>query len=436
MKILFLNTYYTGGGAAIATRRLLEGLRKYAGIDARLLVAENLPEGTPTYVQSIGHWRGKTAFVLEKMAQLIHLRGQRNHLFRYSPATHSSGVLDHPWVEWAEVIHLHWIQHGFLSLDDLRHIFAFKEKKVLWTLHDLWPITGGCHIPYILDPKEKTTSYCRHYQLKHCEECPLLPKKSKKAVQQWFYKKECFKTSKIHFLGVSHRVVDELKASPLSNNSKISFLANTIDRNLFRPNRSSADLKRRILFVAARPDDPVKGGDIALHLLHHLDQKDPSLKETLLFTCVGSPKDPDFFASSPIPVEYYPHIKQEELVHLYQTSLLTLSTSRYETFGLTLLESIACGTPVMAFDVGGISTIVQNGINGWLLPLLNEEEMAEKITEQIIEQMAEQMAKQILDYLHNPTSISTDKLADSISSFEIQEVLKGYLKILSDPPII
>lgn len=150
MRILLLNTYYNGGGAAIAASRMLQGLRA-AGHDARLLVASPLPDDAPPYIDTIDSIKRQTAFLAERGEIFLANRFDRRLLFRLSTNHFGCDIADHPWVKWAEVIHLHWIHNGFLSLKRLRRLLSLEGKRLFWSLHDLAPLTGGCHIPYLVD---------------------------------------------------------------------------------------------------------------------------------------------------------------------------------------------------------------------------------------------------------------------------------------------
>ena len=146
--MLLLCTAEQGGGAAEACRRLLEGLCSI-GLEARLLVLQGGAETGP--IRSVLGGAGarlwaKTAFVLERAEIYLRNGRDRGRLFRVSTARWGFDVSRHPWVQWADVLHLHWINQGFLSLLGLQRL-SLLGKPVFATLHDLWMATGICHLP-------------------------------------------------------------------------------------------------------------------------------------------------------------------------------------------------------------------------------------------------------------------------------------------------
>lgn len=142
-----------------------------------------------------------------------------------------------------------------------------------------------------------------------------------------------------------------------------------------------AEKNVRLLFVAARLDDPVKGLDLLRQVLEECCLLSETFRRRAKLTCIGTLKDPDSLRHWPIDVEHHDSIGQESLIDYYRSADLTLSTSRHETFGLTLLESLACGTPVCAFAVGGIPDIVRDGQNGSLVKPYDTSEMAQRLVE-------------------------------------------------------
>lgn len=371
MRVLLLNTYPTGGGAAVAAQRMLQGLLD-AGIDARMLVATP-PEISRAEIENLNPLKHKAAFVSERIQILFSNGFNRSRLFRFSSASTGLDISRHPWVKWAEIIHLHWVQHGFLSLSGLEKLFSLPNKKFYWSLHDLWAITGGCHIPYYIKGGE--TFFC-HKNEQNCTECPLLSPKSKLA-QNILEKKKSFPHHKIHYLGVSDAVTQEIKKY-LSDKPKAlspTTISNIIDHQKFYPLDGGAE-KLRLLFVAARVDDPVKGLDLLQAILSKACQMSDHFKQNAEILILGRAKR-DY--QLPIKVIRKERVSESKLREAYQTATLTLSTSRYETFGQTLLESIACGTPAVAFKVGGTSDIIQEGINGSLVTPYDTTEYAQKL---------------------------------------------------------
>lgn len=350
----------------MAARRMLEGLRS-KGVDARMLVGAPLPKGAPEYVSSLAGWRQRWAFYAERAEVFSAVKFDRKHLFRFSSACCGVGILSHPWVEWADVIHIHWVQHGFLSLRGLQGLLSLPRKKIYWSLHDLWPLTGGCHIPYTVQPRGAL--FCQQF-MRECLFCPLLHTKGRGDLStKLFSLKHQLPLSRVHFLGVSREVVSLARSAPLLEGARISLLPNFVDPQEFFP-PTPADEERsepRILMVAARLDDPVKGLDLCQLALERACAISPHFQKEVHLVLVGRVKHPELLHRLPIRYTHLERVTQEELRGLYQSASVTLSTSRYETFGQTLLESIACGTPAIAFRVGGTPDIIQEAKGGGAL---------------------------------------------------------------------
>lgn len=409
MKILILNTYVSGGGAAVAAGRMLKGLTD-AGVDARMLVLSST-EDLPANVRSVGGYQGRMTFLKERLEVFRAVGYDRSLLFRFSSASYGIDISSHPWVKWADVIHLHWVQQGFLSLSGLEQLFALPNKSFFWSLHDLWPITGGCHIPYYIH--EGQTQFCQKF-LSQCKNCPLL-RPSASLSERIHMRKASFPYQKIRLLGVSNYVTDSIAEylrlfpqalQPLT-------IPNSIDPRIFYPKKIQPErAKKRILFVAARVDDPVKG----LDLLHEAVTKagrisEHFVKETELYI-VGHFKK-KWKKTWPIPVIQRHPSDISRLALEYREANLTLSTSRFETFGQTLLESLASGTPVLAFDVGGISDLVREGVNGELVPAYDTDLYADRL----------------IHLLYDHKKQNPEMIADSIKPFHITSVVSKLIDL-------
>lgn len=379
MKVLLINTYSEGGGAAVAARRLLESL-DMIGVEARLLVATDGAQVDADVIAPYrkgrwGKWRWKVDFVKERLSLLPHVGYERARLFKYSPDS-GGDISEHPWVAWADVIHLHWVQHAFIALRGVEALIAMG-KPLCWSLHDLWPITGGCHIPYFAEKGK--VEQCVKFRC-HCEACPVLSGgRIKDLSWQQYERKSKLTYDKVHFLAVSRSVAEEVRASALSQHSAVSVLPNMIDPKVFRPLSENHTEAFRMLFVAARPDDPIKGLELCKEALRKACECSKAFAEKAVFVCVGAPKDDRALEDFPVAVETIGAVRStEKLVRLYNSARVTLSTSLFETFGQTLLESVACGTPVLAFGVGGVSDIIVED-NGLLISPYDTSAMAQAL---------------------------------------------------------
>ena len=162
MRVLIINTAERIGGAAIAANRLMEAL-KNNGIKAKMLV-RNKQTDQVTVVALKKSWRRIWQFTWERIVIWAANGFKRHNLFAVDIANTGTDITSLPEFRQADVIHLHWINQGMLSLKDIQRILA-SGKPVVWTMHDMWPFTGICHY----------SGECEKYT-SQCHDCPLLLK--------------------------------------------------------------------------------------------------------------------------------------------------------------------------------------------------------------------------------------------------------------------
>lgn len=264
--------------------------------------------------------------------------------------------------------------------------------------------------------------WCNRY-LTGCVDCPLMEEKRGReskgtaATSKLWQRKLQLPLERVQFFGVSSRVTREISSYltryfPTAPMAKV--LPNSYDPKLFAPPTDPSTGRtprlQRLLFVAARLDDPVKGVDYLLSILHQALHRQPEWADRVELHLVGRFKHtPPTF---PISVVHHSELAPSELSGLYRQVDCTLSTSRFETFGQTLLESIASGTPAMAFDVGGTSDIIQSGHNGILVPPF-------------------ELATYATHLLAPARFASPDEIASSVAPFRQEVVTQNLLQLYS-----
>lgn len=276
-----------------------------------------------------------------------------------------------------DILHLHWINLRFFPLDELRKI----NKPIVWTLHDSWPFCGICH--YFLE--------CDRY--KHqCGNCPFLHSDMSNDLSHkiWMRKKELYKGLDLHIVSPSNWLANCAKASSLFGNFPISVIPNCIDTDIFRP-LSPNELSQKwrtfreekvdkilVLFGAVNATtDKIKGYSRLISALQIMERKgQTSNVELIVF---GAEKGLESIPES-IPIHYAGLINDTaELVSLYNIADVTVVPSLTENLSCTIMESLSCGTPVAAFNIGGNSDMVEHQINGWLAKENNAEDLGEGI---------------------------------------------------------
>jgi hypothetical protein len=161
MRVLIVNTSERAGGAAVAASRLMEALNNN-GVKAKMLVRDK--DTANLSVCALPQtWQLRWHFLWERFCIWLHLRLKRTHLFEIDIANCGTDITSLPEFKEADIIHLHWINQGMLSLKGIRKILQ-SGKPVVWTMHDIWPATAICHL----------TLDCRAFT-SECRNCRLLP---------------------------------------------------------------------------------------------------------------------------------------------------------------------------------------------------------------------------------------------------------------------
>ncbi len=413
-KILLVSTSIEGGGAAYACMRLYQALKELRILEVKLLVL-NRPrklspslEADPNLVFLSDSKFLKLKNFLYKFFERCEILYQAKNigtsLWKYSTARFGLDYKHSNLFEWADIIHLHWINHGTLSLKVLRKLEQ-TNKPIVWTLHDLWPLTRLAHLPCL--NAEDTCSFSKNFAKKRLLSIAQFNALNSTKQQAYIYiKKENELAENTYFLAVSPFVKDlALEIQPQLNQEKLHCIPPLLhnEKSLSPKPKTHYSWHRTnryyILISSVRIDDPLKGFHLLEGLCLELKKLDPIFAEQITLLFIGEVKDKAKLKNFPLNYEYLGYINQkEEIQDLYQMAHLTLSCSLFETFGLSLAESLSYGTPVLSFDSGGARSIIQEGINGYLIENFQLEEMAKKIKQVIQEIQAgiitEELCKQ------------------------------------------
>ena len=376
MKILLISTYFSKGGAAISSARVFENLKSH-GVDVKMLVRDRDQSNDPEGVHSTTRWAGKKwlntiRMVLERLS-FIRVEESKTVRFLFSLANKGEQVVQNKHVREADIIHLHWINFAFLSLRSLKAIFA-SGKPVVWTFHDMWAFTGGCH--YALD--------CTNYQ-SECRRCPYLKKPGTKDLSNrlWKKKERLFRDSQFTVVTPSDWLNECTTSSALLGGHKVQTIRYSLDETIFRPvDREAAcrslgldPTKKYILFGAAAVRSLVKGFDYFLEAVRILDQElvPESGVEIILFGKTQGGEDKLF----PIPVRSIAYVSSvSTLVELYSAAHLFAIPSLQDNSPNTVIESMLCGTPVVGFHTSGVHEMFEHQVNGYVARFKSAEDLA------------------------------------------------------------
>ena len=278
MRVLIINTSERIGGAAIAANRLMDALRNN-GIQAKMLVRDKQTDNITVISLKKSLW-SIWQFVWERIVIWKANHFKQHNLFAVDIANTGTDITTYPEFKEADIIHLHWINQGMLSLKDLKKILQ-SGKPIVWTMHDMWPCTGICH----------HARECDKYH-KECHHCPYLYNGGAKkdlSHQTFKKKKELYQLSPITFITCSQWLKERAGQSALLEQHPIVHIPNPIKTNLFTPRnkveaRQKCNLptdKKLILFGSVKITDKRKGIDYFIESCKILAEKHPELVNNL-----------------------------------------------------------------------------------------------------------------------------------------------------------
>ena len=376
MRVLIINTSERMGGAAIAANRLMDALRN-SGIQAKMLVRDKQTDNIAVIGLNKSLWK-IWQFVWERIIIWTANRFKQHNLFAVDIANTGTDITSLPEFKQAEIVHLHWINQGMLSLKDIQKILS-SGKPIVWTMHDMWPCTGICH----------HARTCNNYH-QECHHCPYLYKGgSKKDISNQVFKKkeELYQTTSITFVTCSQWLKERASQSALLTGHQVVDIPNPINTNLFKPrNKQEARIKsglptdkKLILFGSAKITDKRKGIDYFIESCNLLAQKYPETIEQCGVVVYGKYSEQ---LKAQVPFTVYPlnYISSEkELIDVYNAVDIFVTPSLEENLPNTIMEAMACGIPCVGFNVGGIPEMIDHLHNGYVADYQSSEDFANGI---------------------------------------------------------
>ena len=350
----------------MAAHRLMDALNNH-GVKATMLVGDRsggrLQTGSLTVVSLKGRWRQQWHFLWERLVIFLHLHLRRKHLFEIDIANAGTDITRLSVFRKADVIHLHWINQGMLSLDGIRKILR-SGKPVVWTMHDMWPATAICHY----------TRGCENYHTA-CVRCPLLPKSSHSlAGKVWRHKLRMVDGRAVTYVACSQWLAKEARKSALLAEQNVVSIPNAIDTRVFHPaNQAEARAhfglptdKQVILFVSQRVTDERKGMSYFIEAIEKLVAQHPVLQEKAVVAIMGGHAEDvaDQLTLPAFPLGYVS--EAQDIVMAYSTADVFVLPSLEDNLPNTLMESMACGVPCVGFKVGGIPEMIDHKKTGYL----------------------------------------------------------------------
>lgn len=348
MNVLIVNSYFEGGGAEKIARQLYYGLMVQENINVFFLCgrAENKNKYESIYVKGDINYSANRFLCAMENNQRIRDRYATRRIIRLIKEKR------------IDIVHFHNIHGNYMGIRDVEKISRYC--RIVWTLHDMWALTGHC--AYALR--------CNKWQAEECNSCTqydLYPKiRMNVSHNRYLEKKKAFANRNIMFVTPSKWLYEECGKSYLKG-EKLNLIHNGVNTKVYRE-QDKKELRKKygideqkivLMFAASQLNNPYKGIQTLVSALENVKNKS---RYALLICGKGD--------SLPINKEYIiynmGYIEDDiKMSELYALSDVFILPSVAENFPCTILESMACGTPVIASRVGGVAEQIDEH-TGWM----------------------------------------------------------------------
>lgn len=354
MQVVHLSTHDLTGGAARSAWCLHRGLLGI-GVESRMVVRSKLSDdlavaGTNDATSAVWHEQALTPYIVRRLPT--------------GSPWFTSGVIDvditsHPWVQSADVLHLHWVAE-WLSAGVIRKLVSLG-KPVVWSLHDLWPVTCGNHYPGTNNPQDET------WQTGEGLPEPLIGI----GRREFQRKRDLLSDQQFQIIAPSRWIGRMVQRSIIGSKWPVSVVPYGIDTQVFCPSdqgkaRARWNLpadKVLLLFGCAGINEHRKG----FHLLAEALRTAASAADKVALVVFGD-GNPDL-SGIPVALHHAGRITSEsDMASLYAAADAYLCPTLEDNLPNTVIEALACGTPVIGFTTGGVPDLVDDGENGLLTP--------------------------------------------------------------------
>ncbi len=367
MKVLIVNFSDIDGGAAKAAFRLHKSLI-HEGINSIMLVEMKFSDDFTVVAP-----KSNIDKFIAKSKAMINIFPLRNYEIKspfstsFSPSFNTINRINEldP-----DIVHLHWINAGMIKVEDLVKIRA----PIVWSMHDMWAFTGGCHY----------TGSCKGY-LSECGNCAVLNSQKQKDLSRKLFNRKLKtfdKIPKITFVGLSNWMTNSAKESALLKNRRIYTLPNPINTQDFKffDMQKARELwglaadKKLILFGAMKSTSDTRKGFLELcNSLKNIKNKNVEL-------LVYGSSEPQYINDFGFKIRYMGHLNDNvSLMSLYNATDVMIVPSLQENLSNVIVECLSCGTPVVGFNIGGNSDLIEHKVNGYLAQPYDSKDLAKGI---------------------------------------------------------
>lgn len=358
-KVLVLNALDEVGGAARAALHISIGLRR-RGLDLQMGVQRKVSDR---------YWivRGES----KKQKLLSRTLGLIDGLPNVIYPKRSGAEWSNNWFpndigkvfefDRYDLLHLNWIGGGFFPMRTLAKV----HLPIVWTLPDMWSFTGGCHY----------SGDCTRFE-DACGNCPQLGSRTTNdlSARNLRGKRRAYNRKKMHIVSQSNWLAAQARNSILFRQFEVSVIPNGLDLTVFRPidRKAARDLlglpqdAQIILFGAFAADrDTRKGFPLLCSAIAEL-ARGGTRADNMLLTVFGT-TEPRERPELGIPVRFLGRLSDDaSLTCLYSSADVVVVPSRQENLSNVIMEAMACGTPAIAFDIGGNGDLIDHLETGYL----------------------------------------------------------------------
>ncbi|ABS25449.1 glycosyltransferase [Anaeromyxobacter sp. Fw109-5] len=360
MRVVHLNTADAGGGAARSALRLSLALRG-EGVDSLLFVRKRRTDD-PTVIQHDSLVDPRFPRLRDRLDSLPWRLYRRRTRATFDVGMVPDRVAAAVRSLRPSIVNVHWIGYAFMRLEALGQL----PGRIVWTLHDSWPFTGGCHVP----------QDCERFTAR-CGACPVLGSERELDLSRavWARKRRSWRELSITLVAPSRWMAERAARSSLFGDGRVEVIPNGVDTSVYRPrDRRRAKLRLgltadapTVLFAAMWADrDPNKGFQLLAPALAAVRLADGARPHLLV---AGSPTLHRHPALEGLPAHALGELRGDEaMAEAIAAADVVAVPSMQETFPNTALEALACARPVVGFRIGGMPDLVRDGATGWLLP--------------------------------------------------------------------
>lgn len=363
MNVTFFNAA-TYGGAAQAAIRIFEATFPFGNVEKFITSTGEIAAFSFMEKPQYAHFK-TTAFHIVEQLYLALIGKAPDRILTLN----KYGIDILPFVKEVDIVHLHWINRSFISLDILEKIGEL-EKPIVWTMHDMTGFTGLCSY----------ADNCTNFK-ESCGNCPYLKraKPNDLSYQNFKKKEQIYKNLNLHIVTCSQWLADIAKESTLLRNFPIRHIPNPIDIQRFKVLEKKALRqqyqipidKKVILFGAAKLGIPRKGFAYFVKAIQRLHQH--AIKDIAVLL-VGDDSDVTVEAF-PFPVFQLQNVTAKKMVEVYNLADIYVLPSLQDNFPNMVLEAMSCGVPVVGFETGGIPEMIDHKENGYVANWKDSEDL-------------------------------------------------------------